>query len=160
MEPISPCLYCYQYDHEAEAQKRRNAYGSIVQDLTTPFCINTERYKFKRCRSCNQTAKNIHQTYWFDYDLPDYRLVNAESDLRNLPRKLSKMPSTRYNPSKPISNLKEGFLPNQFVRRTTRTCAPSLPTNMARNCQHRIVTSYYWDGPQYNPTPNVAIGRG
>lgn len=150
METISPCLYCYQYDYKKEAMKRRNAYGTIITDITTPLCINTERYKYKRCNSCNQTAKNIHQTYWWDYSLPNSKLTDNESDLRNLPRKLSKIPSDKYSP-----NLKESF-----NHKGGSLCTRNLPTNMATNCQKRIVTSYYWDGPTYNNCPDVTYLKG
>jgi len=152
MSIIEPCMYCYGYDYKREVMKRRNAYGTILSDITTPFCINTERYKFKRCKSCNQPAKNLVQTYWFDYPLPDRQLVDNESDLRNLPRKLSRLPQSRYTPK--IS------MQENFDDDSSPLCPRHVPTNMATNCQKRIITSYYWDGPTYNNVPDVTYMKG
>ncbi len=71
-------------------------FGTRVEDLVKPFHIRTQRYQFEHPSACLQNTTNLHQNNFYDIHLPNSRLVNIESDLRGISRKLSKLPQSRY----------------------------------------------------------------
>lgn len=72
--------------------------GSIYSDTLGPYNYVMRPFQFIHPNECMQHTTNFNQTNRWDAHLPDPRLTDIESDLRNITRILSKLPQTRFRP--------------------------------------------------------------
>lgn len=83
------------------------------------YGLVTDVVKHDHPKECIQDLIGINQRNWRDVRLPDQYLVDNESELRGLTRKLSKVPETRYQPGKCIYDKPKGCF-----------CASCMPKNV------------------------------
>ncbi len=114
-----------------------NDYGTILSDLTKPFTIRTQRYQFKHDNACRGDQTTVRQLNTRDINLPNIKLTDAESELRGITRKLSRMPQSRYKGHCQGGNDKN--IPVCYN-------APCINGS----CEKKIVTGYYLYGPTKN----------
>ncbi len=121
-----------------------NDYGTILSDLTKPFFNRTKEYQYKHTQACRGDQTTVRQLNTRDILLPDAKLTDAESELRGITRKLSRMPYSRYQGYCSGNNEKD--IP---------VCYNASP--MSKECEKKIVTGYYMYGPTKNFGSNISM---
>lgn len=119
-----------------------NDYGTILSDLTKPFTYRTQRYQYEHNNACRQNRKNLIQTNRRDIYLPDVELTDAESELRGITRYYSRLPSSRYQEGC------EGCNDKNIPVCTNKETIPE-------ECERKIITNYYYNGPTKNYETDV-----
>ena len=87
--------------------KKLNAWGTTLDDVMRQFDFRTQLYKYKHPDGAKlQDTTNFNEpNVYYDISLPNVELVDMESDLKGLTRKMSRLPYKKFQKNTTVTTV-------------------------------------------------------